>query len=159
MGNRLSSAVKTEAEEVRAEDEQEEIGEEAEAEAEAHQAEAEAHQAEVEEDDGAGVYPRGRSASPTAVSPPPAKRQMTTTDLSDRHIHLCAQDAILAVQRRVVGCAPPAWRARAPPAFPLASLTCACRPRARRLQMVDRQTEMHELVQPHARCHTRTQST
>ena len=47
---------------------------------------------------------------------PSSKRRavMITTDLSDRHIQLCAQDAILAVQRRVV-----------------------------QLQMLDKETELH----------------
>ena len=38
--------------------------------------------------------------------PPAAKRGCVavTTDLSDRHIRLCAQDAIMAVQKRVLGC-------------------------------------------------------
>ena len=39
----------------------------------------------------------------SSTGPPPSKRRMMTTDLSDRHIQLCAQDAILAVQQRVVG--------------------------------------------------------
>ena len=38
-----------------------------------------------------------------AIGPPAAKRRAITTDLSDRHIQLCAQDAILAVHQRVVG--------------------------------------------------------
>ena len=64
-------------------------------------------------DDGAGVHPRS-----VASGQPPAKRaRLASTDLSDRHIRLCAQDAIFAVQRRVVG-----------------------------LQMVDRLTPQHELV-------------
>jgi uncharacterized membrane protein YgcG len=53
-----------------------------------------------------------------ACSPPPAKRQaLLTTDLSDRHIQLCAQDAILAVQKRVV-----------------------------QLQMLDHETELHNIA-------------
>ena len=38
-----------------------------------------------------------------AIGLPAAKRRAITTDLSDRHIQLCAQDAILAVHQRVVG--------------------------------------------------------
>ena len=40
-----------------------------------------------ENDDGAGVIPRQRPTKRAAVA---------TTDLSDRHIRLCAQDAIIA---------------------------------------------------------------
>jgi hypothetical protein len=53
-----------------------------------------------EDDSGAGGIPR------RPAGPPAAKRAaVATTDLSDRHIRLCAQDAILAVQKRVLGCA------------------------------------------------------
>lgn len=67
-------------------------------------------------DDGAGALPWSLD--------PPAKRQrmkMATTDLSDRHVYLCAYDAIMAVQKRVVGCVPQPF-ARAMHFFPMRSL-------------------------------------
>ena len=53
-------------------------------------------------DDGAGVHPRS-----LAGDPPPKRQRLATTDLSDKHVYLCVQDAIMAVQNRVNGCARP----------------------------------------------------
>ena len=61
-----------------------------------------------------------RASSPPTGLPPSKKARVetTTTDLSDRHIQLCAQDAILAVQNRVIGCVcTPGKRARAHPSL------------------------------------------
>ena len=45
----------------------------------------------------------GTGEEDTQTSERPSKRQRIVTDLSDRAIQLCAQDAILAVHRRAVG--------------------------------------------------------
>ena len=52
---------------------------------------------------GAHSSMQAASRPSVAIGPPAAKRRAITTDLSDRHIQLCAQDAILAVHQRVVG--------------------------------------------------------
>eukprot|EP00964_Phaeocystis_antarctica_P146317 scaffold112563_cov60-Phaeocystis_antarctica.AAC.2 len=71
----------------------------------------------------ASTHATAPPAAVTAPTPPPPRRPTPVTeatehgsappskrvamDLSDRAIHLCAQDAILAVQNRALRCGPP----------------------------------------------------
>ena len=70
-------------------------------------------------DNGAGVHPQ---------QPPTKKRALVaSTDLSDRHVYLCARDALMAVHHRLDGYA---WR------IPKRHI-CACRPPAPRSPLPD----------------------
>ena len=70
-------------------------------------------------DNGAGVHPQ---------QPPTKKRAVVaSTDLSDRHVYLCARDALMAVHHRLDGYA---WR------IPKRHI-CACRPPAPRSPLPD----------------------